>query len=85
MKNAMKRIRKRLGGERYKIVCSLFDDALQEQKSSGSHKKYKEWVLYLLKEYYDPMYDYQIEKNGSRVEFRGSVEEIEDYLRNNYC
>ncbi len=80
MQNAMGRIKKRLGGERYKTVCGLFDDALKEQNSSGSCDKYKEWILYLLTEYYDPMYDYQIEKNSSRIQFRGSVDEIEHYL-----
>ena len=31
-------------------------------------------------EYYDPMYDYQIEKNKEKIIFRGSAEEIETFL-----
>jgi len=80
MKNAMQRIKKRLGGVRYKIACELFDVALKGQRTLESKEAYKVWVEYLLKEYYDPMYDYQIEMNHSRIVFRGSSEEIERYL-----
>jgi tRNA 2-selenouridine synthase len=80
MHSAMLRIKRRLGGERYKIVCQIFDDAFSIQKKSTSLEKYKEWISYLLVEYYDPMYDYQIEKNRDRIIFRGSSEEIEVFL-----
>ncbi len=77
---AMSRIQRRLGGDRYKVVCQLFDDAVAEQKETASLEKYKVWIAYLLEEYYDPMYDYQIEKNAERIIFRGTAEEIEKYL-----
>ena len=77
---AMSRIKRRLGGERYKVLCKIFDNALETQKISGSLEAYKEWISYLLVEYYDPMYDYQIEKNKARIIFRGSAEEIETFL-----
>jgi len=78
---AMLRIKPRLGGERYREVCELFDRALAEQKNTASLEGYKVWIDYLLVEYYDPMYDYQIEKNAERIIFRGSDEEIERFLR----
>ena len=78
---AMLRIKRRLGRERYKISCKLFDDGIKEQKNSASLEKYKEWVLYLLIEYYDPMYDYQIEKSKDRIIFKGSAKEIEEFLK----
>jgi len=80
---AMLRIKRRLGGERYKTLCLIFDDAVAEQKKSASLEKYKEWIRYLLVEYYDPMYDYQIEKNRERIVFRGNAEEILAYLSKN--
>ena len=80
MHEAMKRIQKRLGGQRYKIVCEIFEDAVKEQKKNGSLEGYKVWIAYLLSEYYDPMYDYQIERNAGRIVFKGSAEEIEAYL-----
>ena len=78
---AMLRIKRRLGGERYKVLCKIFDEAVETQKTSASLEAYKEWIIYLLVEYYDPMYDYQIEKNRERIIFRGSAEEIEVFLR----
>jgi tRNA 2-selenouridine synthase len=78
---AMSRIQRRLGGERYKTVCQLFDDAVNIQKSTASLEAYRIWVSYLLVEYYDPMYDYQIEKNKERIIFRGSAKEIEAFLK----
>ena len=78
---AMSRIKRRLGGERYKVLCQIFDEAFNVQKKSASLEKYKEWISYLLVEYYDPMYDYQIEKNKARIIFRGSTKEIEAFLK----
>ncbi len=82
IQEAMKRISKRLGLERYKIVCTLFEDAVDEQMKNNSFHLYKVWIAYLLKEYYDPMYDYQIQKNASRILFRGNSEEIISYIQN---
>lgn len=80
IQRAMDRIVKRIGSERHKQVCNLFEDAVNEQTRSGSLDAYKEWVEYLLSEYYDPMYDYQIEKRSDQIDFRGSSEEILSYL-----
>lgn len=79
--NAMKRIQKRLGDKRYKEVSELFQNALNKQKNTGSLDDYKEWVAYLLNEYYDPMYDYQLEKNKSKILFRGTSPEIINYFK----
>ena len=84
IEEAMFRIKRRLGSERYKIVCQIFDNAFERQIESGSLEKYKEWVTYLLVEYYDPMYDYQIEKNTARIIFRGTHEEIEQFLSSTF-
>ena len=78
---AMFRIRKRLGGARYQTVCKLFNTAMMIQKEKDSLDAYREWIAYLLHEYYDPMYDYQIEKNAERIIFRGTDEEIEEFLK----
>lgn len=80
IQSAMKRIERRLGSQRYKEACALFENALKEQRRSGSLDAYKAWVVYLLREYYDPMYDYQIQKRAERVAFRGSAEEVLAYL-----
>ncbi|MCJ7765694.1 MAG: tRNA 2-selenouridine(34) synthase MnmH, partial [Thiovulaceae bacterium] len=80
IQSAMKRIERRLGSQRHKEVSDIFENALSEQMRSGSLDGYKEWVEYLLREYYDPMYDYQIQKRAGQVAFRGSGEEVLAYL-----
>lgn len=78
--SAMGRINKRLGGQRYKEVSDIFENAFNEQIRTGSFEAYKEWAEYLLREYYDPMYDYQILKRSQQVVFRGSSEEVLAYI-----
>lgn len=81
IQSAMDRITKRIGSERHKEVCNIFENAVGEQKRSGSLEAYKEWAEYLLREYYDPMYDYQIQKRSELIAFRGSSEEVLEYLQ----
>jgi tRNA 2-selenouridine synthase len=83
MHNAMKRISRRMGLERYAHVCKLFDIAYEQQKRDNDKILYKEWIHYLLSEYYDPMYEYQIKNNAKRIVFEGNKEEIEAYLNAN--
>ncbi len=79
---AMNRIKKRLGSQRHKEVCDIFENAFEEQTQRNALEGHKEWIEFLLREYYDPMYDYQIQKRSEQVEFRGSSEEIVEYLAN---
>jgi tRNA 2-selenouridine synthase len=80
IENSMAKIQKKLGNMRYKIVCDLFKNAVNIQSLQGTLDNYKEWISYLLSEYYDPMYDYQLEKNKDRILFKGSFSEITKYL-----
>jgi len=80
IKSSMARIKKRLGGLRYQKVSNIFQNALQAQLSNGSTKPHKEWIEYLLREYYDPSYDYQIQQSVGRVVFRGDAGEVLEYL-----
>jgi tRNA 2-selenouridine synthase len=80
IKTAMERIQKRLGSQRYKILTNLFDEAINEQKEKGNLEKHKEWIAYLLKEYYDPMYEYQLEKEKDKIIFRGNETEIISFI-----
>ncbi|WP_457599316.1 tRNA 2-selenouridine(34) synthase MnmH [Hydrogenimonas sp.] len=78
--SAMARIERRLGGYRYAIVRNMLDEAYEKQRESGDMQAHMGWVEYLLREYYDPMYDYQIEKRGERVVFRGDKAAVSEYL-----
>ena len=81
--DSLDRIQKRLGGVRYKELKSLLSMAI-EQQSTGDTTAYKEWIQTLLVDYYDPMYDYQLSKKQERVVFKGSEDEVRDYLLQKY-
>ena len=74
--NSLERVKKRLGGERYQSISKLMSAALNEQQSSGSVAQHKLWIEALLTSYYDPMYEYQLEKKQERVIFRGNSHQI---------
>jgi len=76
----LQRILKRLGSERYLLLTSLLKNAYRVQQVSGSTEAHKEWVQILLEEYYDPMYNYQIEKSPIPVIFRGNEQDILSFL-----
>lgn len=81
IRGSMYRIRKRLGGERLKRVNQLLDQAYEVQQETGGSEAHKHWVELLLVEYYDPMYDFQLEKKKEKIIFRGSADEVLEYLK----
>ncbi|MBU0937577.1 MAG: tRNA 2-selenouridine(34) synthase MnmH [Gammaproteobacteria bacterium] len=74
-------IHKRLGGERFQRLQQILQEALQEQARSGSVDLHRGWIEGLLREYYDPMYAFQREKKGARIEFAGEQAAVLEYLR----
>ncbi|WP_457603115.1 tRNA 2-selenouridine(34) synthase MnmH [Nitratifractor sp.] len=84
MRHNFRRIRKRLGNERYERYLALLEAAWEEQQRSGATERHKVWIRALLEEYYDPMYDYQIEKKKDRIIFRGNAEEILEFLKRSH-
>jgi tRNA 2-selenouridine synthase len=76
------RIERRLGSERHRRLKAIFDDALKEQMDTQKTEQHKAWIKILLKEYYDPMYDYQLSKKSNKILFRGEKEAVETYLNN---
>ena len=70
------RVQKRLGMEDYKRISELMDAALRQQNSNGDTSGHQAWVEAMLKDYYDPMYDYQLEKKASKIVFQGSYDEV---------
>lgn len=74
-------IHKRLGGERFQRLQAVLQDALAEQARSGSVDLHRVWIEGLLREYYDPMYAFQRESKGARIEFAGEQRAVVEYLR----
>lgn len=74
-------IHKRLGGERFQRLQAVLQDALAEQARSGAVDLHRVWIEGLLREYYDPMYAFQRESKGARIEFAGEQGAVVEYLR----
>jgi tRNA 2-selenouridine synthase len=56
-------IQKRLGGVRYQALVQLLNRAF----SSNDVDAHSEWIITLLTDYYDPMYDYQLNRKRDRI------------------
>lgn len=79
--DALDRIRKRLGGARHQTLRAELEAALEHQRRSGETEQHRYWISELLEGYYDPMYDYMMEKHrDGRVLFRGTRQQVLDYL-----
>ena len=71
--DGLDRIRRRLGGVRHRTVQALMEAGFR----TGDHGA---WIERLLTWYYDPMYDYQLEKKSDRVIFRGEAGSVTGFL-----
>lgn len=80
LRTNLSKIRKRLGDVRYNEVLSSLELAL-EQNNKRDHYK---WIGLLLDYYYDPMYDYQLAKKTSRIEFEGDESALKSHLESNH-
>ena len=78
MLESLGRIKKRLGGVRYKDIYQDMKRALVHQ----DHDMHRVWIAKLLELYYDPMYQYQIHKKSDRIVVDGTAEQLAHYLLN---
>jgi tRNA 2-selenouridine synthase len=72
--DALLRIGKRLGGARLVELQKLLEQGFAGRAS------HQAWINYLLTQYYDPMYDYQLSKKQHRICFRGNGDEVKEFL-----
>jgi len=84
LQNSLDRIRRRLGGDRHASVSKMLKDALDLHARTGDTQGHRAWIAYLLHEYYDGMYEYQLGKKAQRIAFSGPQREVLNYLRDNY-
>lgn len=73
-------LRKRLGLGRYAVLQQILDDALVTQLATGKIDLHLDWLSILLTEYYDPMYQYQLNKKKDRVIFRGNYQSVSEFI-----
>ena len=84
LQTSLDRIRKRLGGERHQRVSRMLQRAIEQHAKRGDTTGHRSWIAYLLHEYYDGMYSYQLEKKNSRIVFSGPGDAVLEYLRDRY-
>lgn len=80
LQNSLDRIRRRLGGDRHARVSGMLRDALSLHAETGDTKRHRAWIGYLLHEYYDGMYEYQLSKKAERIVFCGNHAAVLEYL-----
>jgi len=73
---SLSRVQKRLGLENYKRIAALMDAALHQQDERGDLSGHEAWIKALLKDYYDPIYDYQLEKKSNKIVFQGNYDDV---------
>jgi len=84
LQNSLDRIRRRLGGDRHVQVSGMLKEAIERHARTGDTDGHRTWIAYLLHEYYDGMYEYQLSKKAVRMAFTGDQAAVLDYLRNTY-
>lgn len=78
------KIQRRLGGVRHETFKNMLNDALVLHQQQNDRSLHKQWIERLLVDYYDPMYDFQLNKKMQRVVFKGNRDEVKEFIRDNY-
>lgn len=77
---ALGRIERRLGGERYRRIAELMREAFAAASGPAAAEAHRRWIRRLLADYYDPMYDYQLQAKERRIVMRGEPQAVLAYL-----
>lgn len=80
--NSISRVKKKLGGDRFKQIYSCFETAYEAQIKTGDFSLHREWIKFFLSDYYDPMYQYQLDTTTNKILFKGSYNEVSQFLKN---
>ncbi len=80
---SLNKLQKRLGDNRYQELDRLMRDALKQQQASQKTQLHGLWIEPLLSEYYDKMYDYQLQQKQGRILYKGTRSEIIEFVQQN--
>lgn len=81
MNRNLDRIARRLGPPRLEEIRALLESGCYHQEKNGDPQAHKNWIRLLLRHYYDPMYDYQLQKREKAPVLSGRKNIVEQYLR----
>lgn len=74
--DSLGKIQRRLGGQLYSETLARMQSALAMDPESAMLEAHRDWIILLLRHYYDPMYDYQLNRKLERIVFRGDRAEF---------
>lgn len=80
IRDAVLRIKKRLGGAKFTLINTTLDSAISALKSQNQWSGFDDIINVLLSEYYDPIYEYQYQQKKEKTIFKGSHSEIIQWL-----
>ncbi len=78
---AIGKLERRLGGDRYRLLQGQLIEALHAQFERGDSSGHPIWIERLLTDYYDPLYQRSLRTNSARIVFRGEADACYDYLQ----
>jgi tRNA 2-selenouridine synthase len=73
----VQRISKKLGGQRTREILDQMQSAYQGAQSIDAHSG---WISQLLREYYDPAYEFSLAKHKDKIVFRGGADQVRSFL-----
>ena len=80
LSGALQKTQKRLGGVLFQEINALLQQALVAHQR-GDPSLHRAWIERMLRDYYDPMYEYQLAHRYGVAEFTGTPTEVREYLR----
>lgn len=80
LRQGMMAIRRRLGLENYLRLNALLEQALVRHRNDNDPGAHLAWLAPLLRDYYDPMYRYQLAKKAKKIRFEGTSEAVKGWL-----
>jgi tRNA 2-selenouridine synthase len=80
LQTSVRRISNSLGGARTAECLKLIELAIQSHSLSGSTRAHGEWIRFLLVEYYDPRYDFDLGRKPGPVVHRAGAGALEALL-----
>ena len=81
IKASTMKLKKRWGLENCNRILDLFDNAMRAQENKQDLTLHKEWIRFLLEDYYDPMYEFQIKNRLDTVIYEGGPLEVYEFLK----
>lgn len=73
---SLKNIKRRLGNKIYSEIKYLMENAFY----NNEEELHKEWILMILLNYYDKMYNYKLDMRKDFIVYKGTSESCKDYI-----